>query len=154
MKKLLVLLLFFVLVSPFYGNQEASAVCKPGPFSQALDDKTTIDADNSLLEGDDETVSILCAGGGTPQGWVNLKNSAKPIPGKNYKQYEKKGNATTALNDLNKLVAKAHEPPISYGSGKWAVKTNNGTIMMYPVDKTNGKPAIKWNVGGEVVRYK
>ncbi|RBO98352.1 hypothetical protein [Rossellomorea aquimaris] len=137
---LLTTLLLFLIVP---GLGKVNAACSD-PWSVTPTAKTSIGG---------EIVTPQCTSG-SPYGWVSLRSTARLDPAaKNFKQYRKVGNASKALSDLQRYIATSTNPPVAYGSGKWAVHTPQGTVMFYPKDASYGRPAIKWNAGKEVIRY-
>jgi hypothetical protein len=149
LKKIFAILLLTLLVISVYPSiGKVSAACT-GPWSTTPNEKIS----NEKISIGGEIVSPQCSGG-TPAGWASLRSTARLDPGgKNFTQYRKVGNASKALSDLNRYIASSSNPPVAYGSGKWAVHSPQGTIMFYPKDASYGRPAIKWNVGREVIRY-
>jgi hypothetical protein len=144
LKKIFTILLLTLLAISFDPSLgKVDAACS-GPWSATPNTKISIGG---------EIVSPQCSSG-YPSGWISLRSTARLDPGgKNFKQFRKVGNASKALSDLQRYIASSNNPPVAYGSGKWAVHTPQGTIMFYPKDASYGRPAIKWNAGKEVIRY-
>ncbi|WP_145997309.1 hypothetical protein [Salirhabdus sp. Marseille-P4669] len=150
MKKLALFFVAFLIMSSsllLTGTKEVEAACYLSTPSdvEILDDSGDTDGD----------VNIMCSGGNYPRGWINLRNTAKPMDSTSIKQWRKTGTHSTAVSDLTKYLAKYPEHTIvNYGGGKIRVITgSHGDIMLYPVSKSYGESTIKFNAKNEAIRY-
>lgn len=107
---------------------------------------------NDVIPPDDESEIDLSCSGGYPGGWLGVRNSATRVPGKNIKQYEKKGGYAQAMRDFNKIEGKLKK--IVTDKGTVFVKINSkGNVTLYPVARTGGVPTLNYKEK-EKIRYK
>ncbi|WP_041847910.1 hypothetical protein [Caldibacillus thermoamylovorans] len=155
-KKITMLFLTIVSISSSLlfstGIKEVDAACY-GAFSTEVLSSSDVSPNTELNENNiDGDVTIQCSDGKYPSGWVNLRNTAKPIPSKSIPNWGKVGTHSTAVSDLSKYLSGYNYSIINYGSGKIRVVTPKGDIMLYPSSKTYGEPTIKWS-NKEAIRY-